>query len=93
MIVDGKPKISWIHAKSKESKEQSANLFSEWKRKVFNRKTLKKRFPIVTWLPKYNKTDAIGDLIAGFTVGLTVIPQALAFAGIAGLPVEVSKKC
>jgi solute carrier family 26 (sodium-independent sulfate anion transporter), member 11 len=45
-----------------------------------------KKFPIIQWLPKYNSADAIGDLVAGFTVGLTVIPQALAYAEIANLP-------
>lgn len=34
--------------------------------------------------------DAVGDLVAGFTVGLTVIPQALAYAGIAQIPAAVS---
>jgi sodium-independent sulfate anion transporter 11 len=47
---------------------------------------LQKRLPIFKWLPKYNKQDAVGDLVAGITVGLTVIPQALAYSGIAGLP-------
>lgn len=32
----------------------------------------------------------MGDLVAGITVGLTVIPQALAYSGIAGLPAAVS---
>lgn len=32
----------------------------------------------------------MGDLVAGVTVGLTVIPQALAYAGIAGLDPAVS---
>jgi len=59
-------------------------------RRTFNRKTLNKRLPILNWLPKYNSQDAVGDLVAGITVGLTVIPQALAYAGIAGLPVAVS---
>lgn len=53
---------------------------------VFRKKLLFKRVPILTWLPNYSKDDAIGDLIAGITVGLTVIPQALAYAGIADLP-------
>ncbi|ERL93393.1 hypothetical protein D910_10685 [Dendroctonus ponderosae] len=30
----------------------------------------------------------LGDLLAGVTVGLTVIPQALAYANIAGLPTQ-----
>lgn len=50
------------------------------------KKILYKRFPILNWLPTYNTEDAVGDLVAGFTVGLTVIPQALAYAGIAQLP-------
>lgn len=59
-------------------------------KKVFSKKTLYKRLPILTWLPKYNSQDAVGDLVAGITVGLTVIPQALAYAGIANLPAAVS---
>lgn len=50
-----------------------------------SKKNLYKRLPICKWLPKYSLEDATGDLIAGITVGLTVIPQALAYAGIAGL--------
>lgn len=30
------------------------------------------------------------DVLAGLTVGLTVVPQALAYAEVAGLPVQVS---
>ncbi|XP_055902228.1 sodium-independent sulfate anion transporter [Eupeodes corollae] len=55
-------------------------------KKSFTKKILHKRFPILRWFPKYSSTDAIGDLVAGITVGLTVIPQALAYSGIAGLP-------
>jgi len=57
-------------------------------RQIFRKKVLYKRVPILGWLPKYSMEDAVGDLIAGITVGLTVIPQALAYAGIAGLPVQ-----
>ncbi|XP_047529589.1 sodium-independent sulfate anion transporter-like [Vanessa atalanta] len=55
-------------------------------RRRFNRKTLHKRIPITAWLPQYNAEKAIGDVIAGITVGLTVIPQSLAYSNIAGLP-------
>lgn len=55
-------------------------------KKIFRKKVFIKRLPILNWLSKYSVDDAIGDLIAGITVGLTVIPQALAYAGIAGLP-------
>lgn len=40
---------------------------------------------------RYSAEDAVGDLVAGITVGLTVIPQALAYSGIAGLAPAVSE--
>ncbi|KAK9496656.1 hypothetical protein O3M35_013090 [Rhynocoris fuscipes] len=46
---------------------------------------LHKRVPITSWLPKYNGETAVADAIAGVTVGLTVMPQALAYAALAGL--------
>ncbi|XP_055617351.1 sodium-independent sulfate anion transporter-like isoform X2 [Toxorhynchites rutilus septentrionalis] len=53
---------------------------------IFRKKILYKRVPVLNWLPKYTADDAIGDFVAGLTVGLTVIPQALAYSSIAGLP-------
>lgn len=47
---------------------------------------LKKRIFILSWIRTYDKDTAIGDLIAGITLGLTVIPQAIAYAALAGLP-------
>lgn len=44
--------------------------------------------PFLSWAPKYNLHWLQCDLIAGMTVGLTVIPQGLAYAQIAGLPVQ-----
>ncbi|XP_047990537.1 sodium-independent sulfate anion transporter-like [Leguminivora glycinivorella] len=58
------------------------------KRYVCSAKTVKKRLPIVEWLPKYNKTKIIPDTIAGITVALTAIPQGIAYAVIAGLTPE-----
>ncbi|XP_046393546.1 sodium-independent sulfate anion transporter-like [Ischnura elegans] len=55
-------------------------------RKFFSMKTLRRRLPITQWLPHYNKEDAVGDLVAGVTVGLTVIPQSLAYSSVAGIP-------
>lgn len=43
-------------------------------------------FPILTWLKTYKKGDFIKDLLAGFTVGIILIPQGMAYAMIAGLP-------
>lgn len=47
---------------------------------------MNKYIPILDWLPKYNISNLKGDLIAGFTVGVILIPQGIAYAIIAGLP-------
>jgi hypothetical protein len=73
-----------------ESRRQEfVNWMREKAKKSFTKKVLYKRVPVLFWLPKYNTQDAIGDLVAGITVGLTVIPQSLAYANVAGLPTEV----
>ena len=51
------------------------------------------RFPFVQWLSKYSPSNLISDIIAGLTVGLMVVPQALAYASIAQLPLEVIYAC
>ncbi|XP_039452720.1 sodium-independent sulfate anion transporter [Culex pipiens pallens] len=72
---------------SSENRMEQVNQWCQRKVKsACTRKTLHKRLPISRWLPNYNSSDAVGDLVAGITVGLTVIPQALAYSGIAGLP-------
>ncbi|KAL4707479.1 hypothetical protein ACJJTC_000231 [Scirpophaga incertulas] len=64
-----------------------------WRRRLGRRaraccstKTLVRRVPIMGWLPQYSPRKGLADIIAGITVGLTVIPQAIAYAGVAGLP-------
>ena len=47
---------------------------------------VKRRLPVVTWLPQYDPEKGRGDAIAGTTVGLMVVPQGLAYAITAGLP-------
>ena len=49
---------------------------------------IKKILPIVQWLPTYKKSFLKGDLSAGLTVGVMLIPQGMAYAMIAGLPPE-----
>lgn len=53
-------------------------------------KYLKKSLPILEWSKEYNVEKAISDLVAGITVGLTLIPQSLAYASLAGLEPQVS---
>jgi len=47
---------------------------------------MKKYLPILDWLPNYKKEYLSGDLSAGLTVGVMLIPQGMAYAMIAGLP-------
>ena len=42
--------------------------------------------PILDWLPNYRKDWLKGDISAGLTVGVMLIPQGMAYASIAGLP-------
>ncbi len=47
---------------------------------------LKKFIPLLQWLPRYKKSYFSGDLSAGLTVGVMLVPQGMAYAMIAGLP-------
>ncbi len=47
---------------------------------------IKKYLPILEWLPQYNIALFKGDLIAGLTVGVMLIPQGMAYAMLAGMP-------
>ena len=49
-------------------------------------KFIERVFPITTWLPNYKREQLNGDLFAGLTVGVMLIPQGMAYALIAGLP-------
>ncbi|MFK7810055.1 MAG: SulP family inorganic anion transporter [Saprospiraceae bacterium] len=42
--------------------------------------------PILDWLPNYNSAQFKGDLTAGLTVGVMLIPQGMAYAMLAGMP-------
>lgn len=42
--------------------------------------------PIIAWLPRYRRSDSQADLIAGFTTAVMLIPQAMGYAMLAGLP-------
>jgi MFS superfamily sulfate permease-like transporter len=43
------------------------------------------RLPIVSWLQSYDRGFLRGDLIAGLTVWAVLVPEALAYATIAGV--------
>ncbi len=47
---------------------------------------IKRYLPFLSWITTYNKSLLRGDLIAGLTVGIMLVPQGMAYAMIAGMP-------
>ncbi|XP_065562850.1 sodium-independent sulfate anion transporter-like isoform X2 [Artemia franciscana] len=62
------------------------SFFQTKREKIFRKKTLYSRLPILQWVSKITIASLLSDLIAGFSVGLTLVPQSLAYATVAGLP-------
>ncbi len=56
---------------------------SEGKKSLLNR-----YLPLTVWLPAYKREYLKPDLIAGLSVWAVTVPSAMAYAGIAGLPVQ-----
>ncbi|XP_037945077.1 sodium-independent sulfate anion transporter [Teleopsis dalmanni] len=69
-------------------RETLPNIYEVVKRKTkkyCTPNTLMNFFPVIKWLPNYQLDYVLKDCIAGLTVGLTCIPQAIAYGAIAGL--------
>ena len=49
---------------------------------------LHKLMPMLRWWPLVNRGSLRADLIAGLTGTIILVPQAVAYASIAGLPPE-----
>ena len=47
---------------------------------------LRQYIPLLDWIRDYDRTLLRGDLAAGLTVGVMLIPQGMAYAMVAGLP-------
>ncbi len=53
---------------------------------MFSNKLLLRLFPFLSWFP-VNSTILRGDMIAGITGALVLVPKAMAYAQLSGLPV------
>ncbi|MBW2205895.1 MAG: sulfate permease [Deltaproteobacteria bacterium] len=62
------------------------NKSSPVKSKSSDRRLLLSFFPFITWLKDYRMSSLRSDLLAGITVSVVLMPQAMAYAMLAGLP-------
>lgn len=72
--------------------KNSAHPYSVQKHELTLKQKVKSRFhyyiPVFSWLPKYDiKNQVPKDLMAGIGVATMMVPQALAYAILAGVPV------
>ncbi|XP_020300305.1 sodium-independent sulfate anion transporter-like isoform X2 [Pseudomyrmex gracilis] len=58
---------------------------AKWCRKDKWRKYVTRRLPFLGWAPRYKPTWLLQDALAGITVGLTAVPQGIAYGTVAGL--------
>lgn len=49
---------------------------------------LRRLVPVLSWLPRYDRGWLRPDLVAGLTLWGLLVPEAMAYAGIAGLPAQ-----
>src|SRR5678816_1900113 len=49
----------------------------------------RRRIPLLDWVSDYRREWLASDLVAGLTTAAVVIPKSLAYATIAGLPIQV----
>ncbi|XP_053698481.1 sodium-independent sulfate anion transporter-like [Sabethes cyaneus] len=54
-------------------------------RNCWSRENAIRRFPFLRWSSQYSYNQLVSDAIAGITVGLTSIPQSIAYAVVANL--------
>lgn len=50
------------------------------------RARLARTVPSLRWVPNYSRADLPSDLSAGLTIAVLLVPQGLAYAGLAGMP-------
>ncbi|SPP83370.1 sodium-independent sulfate anion transporter [Drosophila guanche] len=71
---------SLLATRQTQTEDEKPPAIPKWKR------CLHRHVPITQWLPMYSPEWGIDDFIAGITLGLTIIPESMACALLAGLP-------
>ncbi|XP_053608013.1 sodium-independent sulfate anion transporter-like [Plodia interpunctella] len=52
------------------------------------RAAARRRLPVLEWARRYDRLAAAADAVAGVTLGLMLVPQSIAYATLADLPVQ-----
>ena len=73
--------------------EETMTVVKRASSRVCSRKFLINRLPILTWIVGYSLEMLVCDTIAGVTTALTVIPQGIGYAPLAGLPLQYGLYC
>ena len=60
------------------------------KQPAASRRNLASYFPILGWLPNYNRAWLRPDILAGITIVALLVPEGMAYAELAGMPPETS---
>src|SRR3954471_17897115 len=55
---------------------------------ALNARAVTRYVPILGWLPRYERRWLAGDAVAGLSVWALLVPQSLAYATLAGVPVQ-----
>jgi solute carrier family 26 (sodium-independent sulfate anion transporter), member 11 len=75
------PKNNWY----KEEWPDFKGIFKRQMSKICTANTILDRFPIIALVRNYKLGFLYNDVVAGISVGLTAIPQSIAYAAIAGI--------
>ena len=92
-LLEAKKDNTQKKLKTETFSEEMVNVVKQTSSRVCSRKFLMNRLPILTWILGYNLEMLVCDTIAGVTTALTVIPQGIGYAPLAGLPLQYGLYC
>jgi len=85
--IDG-PEFQVPQRVSQTSSSKLSAVYKSTCSKICSKSFLYDRLPILSWSQTYSREQLVGDMIAGVTTALTVIPQGIGYAPLAGLPLQ-----
>ncbi|KAG7664443.1 SUL2 [[Candida] subhashii] len=88
------PNISYQNSYHVHEYKEEEVAVLDWLKKIFANPLQKifdylvSLFPIAKWILHYNGKWLYGDLVAGITVGVVLVPQSMSYAQVATLPAQ-----